>query len=147
MRQRRERPIQFWVNGPEISQSTREIQKTEFPSHPQIKRWGIREKESPFHHLAFEPAQKTLENGTVKKTPEMLRGKVSCSQVAITVELFVYHIQLLCSFSGFNIAYYMYFLEAVITSHFHFDFTHPEFSYENYIDTKTCSCDYPFQAN
>ena len=59
------------------------------------------------------------------------KGTVSCSQVAITVELFVYRIQLLCSFSDFNIAYYMYFLEAVITSHFHFDFTHPKFSYEN----------------
>ena len=147
MRQRRVRPIQFWLNGPELSQSTRKIQKTEFSSHPQIKHLGIRKNESHFHHLAFEPAQKTLENPTVKKAPEVLRENVSCSPVAITVKLFVYHIQLLCSFSGFNIAYYMYFLEAVITSHVHFDFTHPEFSYENHICTKTCSCDYPFQAN
>ena len=111
------------------------------------KTLGIRENESHFHHLAFEPAQKALENVTVKNAPEMLRGKVSCSQVAIIVKLFVYHIQLLYSFSGFYITYYVYFLEAVITSHVHFDFTYPEFSYENYIYTKTCSCDYPFQAN
>ena len=61
----------------------------------------------------------------------MLKEKVSCSQVAITVKLFVYHIQRLCSLSGFYITYYMFFLEAVITSHVHFDFTHPVFSYEN----------------
>ena len=34
---KRETDKQFRVNGLELSQSTRKIQKTEFPSHPQIK--------------------------------------------------------------------------------------------------------------